>query len=155
MKGVSYNEVRNIDFSAAKTMNKWFDSQCHNASATPGPPSAKKKHTVPIPTDDELKSFFSKLAATGRKPALLSIVKEHADNYVPKTASARYPTKLNDLRDKVNMTLNYSELLVKCDEINIKMSEEKVANAHVEKITKKQSAEKLWYEFRAGRVTAS
>ena len=53
------------------------------------------------------------------------------------------------------MTLNYSELLVKCDEINIKMSEEKVANVHVEKITKKQSAEKLWYEFRAGRVTAS
>ena len=88
MKGVSYNEVRNIDFSAAKTMNKWFDSQCHNASATPGPPSAKKKHTVPIPTDDELKSFFRKLAATGRKPALLSIVKEHADNHEVKTVNA-------------------------------------------------------------------
>ena len=57
-------------------MKKRFDSQCHNASATPGPPSAKMKYTVPILTDDELKSFFSWLSATGRKPALLSIVKD-------------------------------------------------------------------------------
>ena len=39
------------------------------------------------------------------------------------------------------MTLNYSELLMKCDAINIQVSEEEVES--VDKATKKQSAKNL------------
>ncbi|WAR15964.1 LOW QUALITY PROTEIN: hypothetical protein MAR_030558, partial [Mya arenaria] len=108
LKGVTYNEVRNIDFSAAKTLKKRFSIDCDNVSTAPLSQSAKTmKRKTPAPTDNELQSFLF-----------------------------------------VKFSFN------RCNDLNIEVSkEEEVSN--VEKITKKQSEENLWYDFRAGRITAS
>ncbi|WAR08661.1 LOW QUALITY PROTEIN: YNG2-like protein, partial [Mya arenaria] len=86
-----------------------------------------------------------------RKPALLSIVKEHSNAYVPKTVATKYPIMINNLREKDAISLNYAELSKRCNDINIEVYEEEVSN--VEKATK--NTLNLWYDFRAGRITAS
>jgi hypothetical protein len=45
------------------------------------------------------------------------------------------------------------ELLSKCNDISISVTEEEVGN--VEIATRQQSQSKLWYKFRSGRITAS
>ena len=51
------------------------------------------------------------------------------------------------------MELEYHELLNVCDSLEINITEEQ-ANV-IESETKGQANSKLWYKYRAGRVTAS
>ncbi|WAR16118.1 LOW QUALITY PROTEIN: hypothetical protein MAR_030712 [Mya arenaria] len=84
LKGVTYNEVRNIDFSAAKTLKKRFNTDCDN---------------------------------------------------LQQTVATKYPKLLINLREKDPISLNFAELLKRCNDINIEVSkEEEVSN--VEKATK-------------------
>ena len=49
----------------------------------------------------------------------------------------------------------FSDLLIKCDEINSTVSISVEKASAVEQETRKQSDSKLWFEQCAGRVTAS
>lgn len=155
LKNVSYSETRNIDFRAAKTIKKRFDQQCQMSKENPSPPTPapKSKPEIPEPSVEELQHLFRNLASSGRKPALLSLVSEYSDAYVPKVQSAKYPKVLTELRDQKALSMNYKDLLDRCSQITIEVTKEEIMN--VETSTRKQSEEKLWYEFRAGRVTAS
>ncbi|WAR11125.1 hypothetical protein MAR_036201 [Mya arenaria] len=82
--------------------------------------------------------LFSNLASTGRKPALLSIVKEHSNAYKPKTVTTKYPKMLTNLRGK---DAQLCRTFKRCNDINIEVSKEEVSN--VEKATKKQCEENL------------
>ena len=64
-----------------------------------------------------------------------------------------FPDVLTELKNDDAVELIYSELLKKCQTMEIKVSAEQ-AKA-VELVTREQSNSKLWYRFRAGRITAS
>ena len=98
-------------------------------------------------------SLFAALNDTDSKPAILSLVQPYSDKYVPQPMTENFPPVLTELRNESAIHMNYSELLKMCQNIEIKVTEEQ-AKA-VERATREQSNSKLWYRFRAGRITAS
>lgn len=145
----SYEELRNIDFASAASMKKKFDKGIHNTVSTPKP--AKK--TVTPPDDSSVKAFLKALSETNTKPAVLSLIPEYSDSYVPTVLQGGLPNILSELHNENAQTLPYNELLNMCDNIDISVSPEQ--SAHVEAITREQTNSKAWFRFRAGRVTAS
>ena len=105
------------------------------------------------PTSDELSSLFSALSATGSKSAILSLIEPYSDSFVPKSIGENLPLVLTELRKDEAVHMDYSELLSACKDVEISVSEEQ-AKA-VEAATRDQASSKLWFRFRAGRITAS
>ena len=129
VKKVSYSEVRDINFSSAKAMKKQFDSQLDNVSAAPGPvPTSTKKgkKVITPPTEADLQLFYRNLHAAGKKSALLSVIPEYADNYIPKTLSTRLPPDLTTLRDNTAILLNYKDLMDQCNRLKLDTSQEEI-----------------------------
>ena len=155
LKSVEYNEIRGINFTSAKTMKRKFDALV----VTPTPQvqqmsiTKNTKKVIPAPTDDEMKHFLDSIHKIGRRTALLSVMKDYSDNFVPHSESMKLPLKLGNIRDQTSAEMSYTELIDLCEKIVIKISEEEVRN--VEDLTKKQSKCKHWFDFRAGRITAS
>ena len=89
------------------------------------------------------------------KPILLSFVLELNESYLPKYISGALPHPLTSLYDKVTLTLSFPDLLTKCDEIYNTVSLSAQQASRVEEDTLQQSNSKVWFEQRAGRVTAS
>ncbi|XP_060563850.1 uncharacterized protein LOC132723192 [Ruditapes philippinarum] len=152
VKKVNYSETRHINFTSAKTLKKTFEKMCDNTVTAP-PSTKKSKKPVPEPTQSEISNLFSSLHATGKKYSILSVVPEFADNYRPKVEQLKYAKDLTELKEKNAMQMNYMELLSKCNDISISVTEEEVGNDEI--ATRQQSQSKLWYKFRSGRITAS
>ena len=104
VKGVSYKEIREMDFTSAKTMKKKLDRKLDSAGD---------------PTDDELASFFKALNETGSKPAIIALVPAYSEAYVHQPMQEDFPDVLTELKDDDAVELNYSELLKKCQKITI------------------------------------
>ena len=60
---------------------------------------------------------------------------------------------LSSLKEPSYLQLNYLELLVKCESVTIDITREMAEK--VEQATRSQSHSKLWFKYRAGRITAS
>jgi uncharacterized Zn finger protein len=120
VKGVSYKEIREMDFTSAKTMKKKLDRKLDSAGDTPSSRSSQKQKTnIPDPTDDELASFFKALNETGSKPAIIALVPAYSEAYVHQPMQEDFPDVLTELKDDDAVELNYSELLKKCQKITI------------------------------------
>lgn len=100
-----------------------------------------------------LSSLFSALSATGTRPSILSLVSPYSDSFVPKVMTENFPAVLTELRTDEAVHMGYSDLLNMCKDVDISVSEEQ-AKA-VEAATRDQASSKLWFRFRAGRITAS
>ena len=105
------------------------------------------------PTSDELKCLFSALSKCKSKPAILSLIANHSSEYVPKALDSQFPQPLSTLFDPENLTSNYLELLDVAKKVQIETTSEQCAA--LEKSTRKQANSRLWFQMRAGRVTAS
>ena len=105
------------------------------------------------PTIDELSSLLSALRSTGSKSAILSLIEPYSDSFVSKVIGENFPPVLTELRNDEAVHMDYSDLLDMCKDVEISVSEEQ-AKA-VEAATKDQASSKLWFRFRAGRITAS
>ncbi|WAQ95781.1 ING2-like protein [Mya arenaria] len=154
VKGVSYSMIKDIDFTSMRSLKRKYENVGGDIPSYPQS-STTQKHLkdVPTPTDAELNGFFSKLSATGRNPAILSVVKEFSDDYVPKQDKMDLPAPLGNLKTKDAMMMNYGQLVNHCAGIQLTVSKDQIAN--VEEVTRNQSESKLWQTYRAGRITAS
>ena len=110
--------------------------------------------TYTVPTTSEVNEFFSGLASTQSKPGILSIVPGFCERYVP-TRPAGFPAYITDLYDEAMLDASLDVLLNRCDDVLKGMGVTAAESAAVEKATRDQSKSKLWFRFRAGRVTAS
>ena len=112
-------------------------------------------HRLPAltPGSKAVDEFYEELSECGTKPAILSLVDKYSPSYVPKSFLDKIPQPLPLLYQPEHMELEYHKLLKECESVKIQISEE-MALA-VEKETRSQSKSKLWFKFRAGRVTAS
>ena len=154
MKKVEYKQVRDIDFTSTKSLKKQFERKLENTTQTvTSSPRQNRKQQVPPPTPDEVTDFLSKLHMTGQKAAILSVTEPYADEYVPTVEQTSMPQMLSDLKDIDALTISYGSLLERADEVELKVPSDEVNN--VEVATRGQAKNKLWQDFRAGRVTAS
>ncbi|WAR09084.1 hypothetical protein MAR_019042 [Mya arenaria] len=138
VKGVSYSMIKDIDFTSMRSLKRKYENVGGDIPSYPQS-STTQKHLkdVPTPTDAELNGFFSKLSATGRNPAILSVVKEFSDDYVPKQDKMDLPAPLGNLKTKDAMMMNYGQLVNHCAGIQLTVSKDQIAN--VEDVTRNQS----------------
>lgn len=151
---MNYKTVQEIDFTSAKTKKKQLDS----AIASSEPVKGLKQRKLPDvhePSEDELASLFTSLHATGKRPALLSLVPGYAEKYRPKALLAKYPQVLTELYDETHAADSPSKLKEHAERVfnDLKVSAEEASNCEMN--TRNQSKCKEWYSFRTGRLTAS
>ena len=148
---VTYAPVKDINFKSAKRLKNELDDKIDKSKApdlcnTPEVPSTASC----VPTDEEMGTFFAKLNETNVKPAILSLIAPYSDQFVLK--SRRIPT-LSDLYDPANLKLSYPELLKKCSEIDVSLSDDELEV--IEQDTRDQAKGTAFFKHRAGRVGAS
>lgn len=151
MREVCYLTTYDIGFTSAKTKKRRLDSLvCDDIDATPGKRQARD---VPYPTRDELNTLFEQLNVAGSKAAVLRVVPELCKQFKPTTLSEQYPPLLTSLYQPDNLTLDFCKLLNKYEAVQLVVTPAQAKS--VEHATKSQSASKLWFRVRSGRVTAS
>ena len=99
--------------------------------------------------------FLDKLATVNPSASILSTVMEHSDRFIPKSCTQELPLCLSSLYDAQYLDLSYHELIAKSLEVYDSIAVDVDQAVRLEEVTKKQSKSKLWFRFRAGRVTAS
>ncbi len=105
------------------------------------------------PTDEEVKGFFSSLALTSSKPAILSIIEPFSSNYVPKSLDENLPMCLLHLMKPENLKKDYGELLTLAKQSIVTVTCTQAET--VQSKTLSQSKCPLWHRMRSGRITAS
>ncbi|XP_069139431.1 uncharacterized protein [Argopecten irradians] len=154
---VTGKPVKEIDFTSAKTKKRKLDKhidQTINSADTPKPPK-KNVQDIPGPTAEELQKFYRTIYSDECKPALLSLVPEYSQHYIPKVLSKKYPMVLSELRDEQFLQVERDQLIKHCEKVmqEMKITTEEVRN--VEELTREQAKSREWFRFRTGRVTAS
>ena len=151
LKTVEYLPIKDIDFTSAKGKKRKLDEVVDGNEQQRGdskvPVSGKKS------TESELALLFENLSSGGTKPGILSLVSKFADSYVPKSLCTGFPQPLNSLKEPSYLQLSYHELLAKCELVSVEITKEMAEK--VEQATRSQSHSKLWFKYRAGRITAS
>ena len=113
-----------------------------------------QKRELDNPTPEEKTQFLDALASCeNAKPAVLAIIPEYSEKYVPTTISSDLPPVLADLYDPSNLGLSYYELLKLSSETNVTITSEQCKA--VEMRTRDQANSRLWFRMRAWRITAS
>ena len=151
-KEMPYLPVKEIDFSSPKSKKRAIDNVLDNSQSPSISLSVKSKAIQP-PDEKELIAFFQTLSQCGTKPAILSLVPQYASSYVPKSRQSNFPKPLQSLHDVAHQKLSLTDLQDTCDKVTLDVTEEMAVA--VEEATRDQSMSRLWFTFRAGRVTAS
>ena len=146
MQNVAYAPISDINFTAPTTERRRVQG---------GKSSQKPQQEFvlpPPPSKETIDDFIHQLSKTG-KPALLSILPGYCDEYVIDHSVLSLP--LSALFDPSAMDLPYCDLLKKCEEVfeSLAITNEQARN--IEASTRDQTHSKMWFRYRAGRVTAS
>ena len=151
---VEYAPISHIDFSTpAKKRRSMIDDESVELYKCAAAPASSSK--VPKPTQDELNDLYKQLDGIGRRPVLLSILPGYSDKFVPESETGILPPTLSSLFNEEFLELSYLELLKTCEEsfASIRVTQQQAK--HLEAVTRRQADSKIWFHYRAGRVTAS
>ena len=159
VKGVPYAAGSDIDFKKPKPKcsqksNSSQTTTCATSStSSETPTTSSRTPTYPPLNSDEQNNLYKLLAETGTRPAILSVIPQYSDNYVP--ISASLPSSLQTLYKPEHENLEPDKLKELCFETksNITLTKEQVDK--IAENTTRQSKSKIWYAQRAGRITAS
>ncbi len=156
LKRVKYSPLADMDFTSAKTKAKKLTNSLEsseegsdNALAS----TAKAESFIPPPTQHDTDEFFQNLHATGTKSVILTITSPYSDEFVPLSMQSAFPQPLTSVYNGSYADLPYKDLVEICANINVSVSQEQAIAVEVH--TRGQAASKLWYRYRAGRITAS
>ena len=148
LKTVEYLPTKLIDFTSARGKKRKLDDMLEGCETQTDEVTVKQGSK---PTDDEMALFFRNLSMCNTKPAVLSLIPEYSDNYVVMSTSRSLP--LTALLKPEYLALDYHDLLNVCEGVTVDITNETAQV--IEQETRLQSKSKLWYKYRAGRVTAS
>ena len=87
VKKIGYNELKEIDFSTAKTIKKKFDSFVENSEPVCAAKPKQRSQQTAVPTAQELSDFYKSLHETQTKPVVLSLNENYSDGYLQKPVS--------------------------------------------------------------------
>ena len=150
---MEYSEVCKIDFASASGKRKRLDADSTKPSAS-GKPGQSVAKAVRPPSAAEKNSFFAAISNCEGRPAVLSLIKPYSKNYVPARTSSCLPPPLPTLFKESNLQVDSLEKLSeRCKSVEVSLTSVEVTQ--VEKATREQSLSKIWFEQRAGRITAS
>ncbi|KAK6175862.1 hypothetical protein SNE40_014241 [Patella caerulea] len=153
--GVSYEPIRNIDFTSAKSLKKRINKTIDEQPIPPTPSSKKKtgNKIFNVLSSKAWDAFFR--AVEENKPVCLSVKEDFNHQFIPETLQPKYPMILSNLYDDTMVYTSKEVLLSHCKQLKstIVITDEDISN--VEYHTRRQADSKLWYRFRTGRVTAS
>ena len=152
LKSVEYVPIKEIDFTSAKGRKRKLD-EVIDCDVDPTDVIKVSMVRGKLPTESEMDLLFENLSCSGTKPAILSLIPKFADSYMPKSSHAGFPQPLKSLKQSSYLDLDYHELLKVCESASVEVTEEMAKL--VEKATRSQSQSKLWFKYRAGRITAS
>ncbi len=157
-KNMEYLPVKDIDFSSAKIKKIKLDDAIDSVSNTAVPCSinnlsGNSAKNVSFPSANEMNSLYSSINKSKSKPGILSIIPEFSDKYVPMYSLPEFPRPLSLLYDPNNLKFDYHELLKKCESICVDVSQQMAVA--VEKESREQYKSRVWFHYRAGRITAS
>ena len=110
------------------------------------------KRSITETTQKEMNNFYKTISEAKTKPAILSVIPGYNKSYVPKE-TLQLPKPLTFLFHEENAKMSFKELMVLCEATKISISAVDCHNIEVE--TKAQSSSQVWFEQRAGRITAS
>ena len=147
-KQIPYSPIKSIDFTSSMAREKKIDDVINDTPHRS--PCSSKSVAVKAPEQNELRAFHQRLSKGQTKPSILSLIPEHAKNYIPKSSLPTFPKPLVEFHK--SKFLDYSHLLSECESIDIQLTAEMEFN--VQQATKDQSRSNLWYKYRSGRVTA-
>ena len=147
-KFVSFSKVADIDFKTPNQKRKV-------ALRTSEPEPKRKAFTFAPPTDTDLFVLHSQLSTTSGRPVMLSHTEGFSDLYIPTARLPNFPKSLTELFDPNAIALAYPELLQNCNEIYDNLFITADQAELVERHTRKQSSSRVWFQQRAGHVTAS
>ena len=154
---VTYERVRDIDFTSAKKLKENFDIKIdsldqNKAASRESQPSCQAQTGIPtqLASTEEMNKFLAALNLCETKPVVLSLIDPYAEQFVVKS---RNVPVLSDLYDLNNLELDYPELLQKCVGVKIMLSDEDIKI--VEQDTREQAKGPGFFRHRAGRIGAS
>lgn len=107
---------------------------------------------APPPTTEELNGLFDSLISSGLRPAAAATNPRYSDLYVSATAQCN-AAHLLDLYSPSASSFDKPSLTEKCRSITLQITE--AAISEIEERTRKQASTPRWFQFRAGRITAS
>ena len=116
------------------------------------PLSALPTEVVPLPTTEDMNTFFRSSSSVSSKRAILALVPSYSDAYIPKSLDSDLPMVLTDLCKLEYWKLNYTKLLEKASDVTLAVSCKEVSV--VEQKTRRQAKSHLWFRMCAGRITA-
>ena len=151
---IEYCRIKDIDFTSAKGKKRKLDEALEFNPSLNNDTTQQHAVTEFLANDDsDLDEFYEALSQTGTKPAILSLIHKYSDKYISKSSLAGFPKGLQQLHRTEYMNLQYHELIQACESVNIDVTDD-MAKA-VERETRGQQHSRLWFKYRAGRVTAS
>ncbi|KAJ4944639.1 hypothetical protein JOQ06_013182 [Pogonophryne albipinna] len=113
------------------------------------------------PSADDFKLFCEQLHQSEeqetkpKKSAILSVIEGHSHRYTPKTVQVDLPTPLTSLYQSSRLVLDLPALLEEGAKVFEELNLTPEPCLLVEEKTRKRSRSRVWFEQRAGRVTAS
>ncbi|KAK1895789.1 Exonuclease [Dissostichus eleginoides] len=113
------------------------------------------------PSADDFKLFCEQLHQSEeqetkpKKSAILSVIEGHSHRYTPKTVQLDLPAPLTSLYQSSRLVLDLPALLEEGAKVFEELNLTPEQCLLVEEKTRKQSRSRVWFEQRAGRVTAS
>ena len=167
---LTYRPLAEMDFSSAKRKRKDFEVKVQEVTPTSASavvaeaePETAERETTPVassmsarkfpepPSASETDMFYQTLSCCGHKPVVLSLISPYSDAYVNDTRLTAQP--LTSLYRDGNLTFTLAELqtLAETVDYSISLSD----SESIELATRGQSKNQTWFNFRAGRVTAS
>lgn len=157
LKEVECTEIRNEDFRSVK--KKYLS--CILQSSEECNKAEKKIKTYAQTTDDERLKFFKMAQEKNIDCSVMAYIKETSHKYSTETSQSQTKNKINkshvlsSLYNKNFTNFSLEELRNESVTVfeNLKISESDAYS--IERLTTKQSNSDLWYEQRAGRITAS
>ncbi|XP_022802529.1 uncharacterized protein LOC111340026 [Stylophora pistillata] len=152
---VAYARAKEINFTSAKKLKEELDSKIDSFDGKDTRfdqnKTVKPKITSStIVSAQEVLNFYERLNKCETKAAVLTLIDPYADQFVSKSRNVPVVT---DLYEPRNLDLKYTELLNKCLEVEINISEEEIEI--VEQDTKTQAKGSGFFRHRAGRIGAS
>ena len=109
VKNIEYLPLSDIDFSSAQTKKRRLDAnindQIPTTVANESHDSNREGLSMSFPSSSIMSAFYTKLSMTSTMPAVLSLIPEHSERYVPKCSLPEYPKPLKSLHQSQYMTM--------------------------------------------------
>ena len=150
---VEFLPVSKIDFRTPQLKRKLLLDNPHSSPMTSA--TAGKARRVLKPTEAQLNDYYLQLSKFKHKPVFLSLVEPYSDVYVPLYIRGVLPSPLTSLFDKKFENEAFDVIKTHCKQLYSTYTITEEQTCAIELHTRSQFKSKLWFQQRAGRVTAS